>query len=109
MANLAAAFLLELCMLGAFAFWGFRTGEGLLMQLVLGIGVPALAVVLWGVFLAPKSGRRLTGSAYLALKALLFGLAALALAAAGQTALALIFAAAAAINQALLLAWGEGA
>ena len=83
--QLALAFALELAMLAAFAYWGFHTGGSALARLLLGIGVPLLVAVIWGVFMAPKSTRRLQGAAYLAVKVVLFGLAAVALVAAGQS------------------------
>ena len=43
-ANLALRFLLELCALVAFGYWGFQTGQGLLLKIGLGIGVPLVAV-----------------------------------------------------------------
>lgn len=104
--NLAVAFLLELCMLAALAYWGFQA-ESTLLKIVLGIGAPALAIVIWGLFMAPRSPRRLTGWAYLILKSVLFGIAAIVLAAAGQAALAVVFVAVAVINQILLLVWQQ--
>jgi quinol-cytochrome oxidoreductase complex cytochrome b subunit len=107
-ANLALAFLLELCMLAAFAYWGTQTGSGFLMQLVLGVGVPILAIVIWGVFLAPKSTRRFTGIPYIVLKFIIFGLAALALAVVGQQTLAIIFAIVVLVNIGLGYVWKQG-
>jgi hypothetical protein len=69
----------------------------------LGIGAPLLAALIWACFMAPKSTRRLTGTSYLALKFILFGLAAIGLAIAGQPTLAILFAVVAVINQVLLL------
>jgi Protein of unknown function (DUF2568) len=60
-ANLALSFFLEFCMLVGFAYWGFKTGSSLMAQLFLGIGVPLVVIVVWGVFLAPASMRRLHG------------------------------------------------
>jgi hypothetical protein len=105
--NLGITFLLELCMLAALAYWGFQTSDNLPVRIILGIGAPVLAAVIWGRFLAPKSTTRLTGLAYLALKFILFGLAAIALAAAGQPTLAIIFVVASVINQLLLFAWKD--
>ncbi len=106
--NLALAFLLELCLLAALAYWGAQTGVGLLMQLVLGIGVPLLAAVIWGVFLAPRSSRRVTGVLYIVLKLILFGIAVLALAVTGQPTLAISFAVVVVINVALGYVWKQG-
>jgi hypothetical protein len=105
--NLAVTFLLELCMLAALASWGFQTGSNLVLKIVLGIGTPLLAILIWGRFMAPRSETRLTGSSYLLLKFILFGAAAIALVLTGQTALAIIFAVVAMINQVLLIVWKQ--
>jgi Protein of unknown function (DUF2568) len=42
-ANLLLAFLLELCALGAFGYWGFTTGSTTLAKIGLGIGAPLVA------------------------------------------------------------------
>ncbi|WP_218711528.1 YrdB family protein [Arthrobacter sp. BF1] len=70
-------FALEVAMLAAFVFWGFRQESP--WDMVLGIGVPAVVVVLWGVFLAPRSERRLKPAVVLYVATALFLLAALAL------------------------------
>ena len=105
--NLGVAFLLELCMLGALAYWGFRTSDNLLVQLLLGLGTPLLAIVIWARFMAPKSKSRLTGVAYLLVKLILFGAATFGLVTVGQTTLAIIFAVATVINQILLIVWKQ--
>ena len=38
--SLALAFLLELAMLAAYAYWGFQAGTSIIMKVVLGIGDP---------------------------------------------------------------------
>jgi hypothetical protein len=101
-ANLALAFLLELCLLAAFAYWGFRTGMGLGMQLLLGIGAPLLAAVVWGIFVAPRSLVKLAPLLRLVFVVTIFGLAVVALAAAGQPALAWALGVVFAINRVLI-------
>lgn len=103
--NLALAFLLELGMLAAFAYWGFHTGSTVLTRLLLGVGVPLAAAVIWWLFMAPKATRRLQGTAYLVVKVILFGLAATALAEAGLVVLAIVFAVLFVVNTILLYAW----
>jgi len=49
-ANLALAFFLELAVLAALGYWGFSTGQGTLARIGLGIGIPAVAVVVWALF-----------------------------------------------------------
>ncbi len=106
-ANLALAFLLELAMLAALGYCGFQTGSNLLWQLILGIGLPIITIVIWGLFMAPKSERRLTGTAYLLLASIIFGLAALALIAAGQPILGVILAVLFVINHVLIHVWHQ--
>ncbi len=59
--NLALSFLLELYILGALAYWGFRVGNGTFMKIVLGIGAPLLAALVWGIFEAPQASIPLSG------------------------------------------------
>ena len=105
--NLGVAFLLELCMLAALAYWGIQTGSNLPLKVMLGLGAPLLAVVIWSRFMAPQSAARLSGVPYLLLKLIIFGLAAIGLAVAGQLTLAIIFALIAVINQVLLMVWKQ--
>ena len=107
--NLGIAFLLELCVLAALAYWGFQTADSLLLKIVLGIGAPLLVAVIWGRFMAPTSKGRLTGLRYLLAKLVIFGVAAIALAVAGQVTLAIIFAIVSVINQILLIVWKQDA
>jgi Protein of unknown function (DUF2568) len=91
-ANDALAFLLELAALAALAYWGFRTGPGVPAKFVLGLGAPLLAAFVWGLFAAPRARFRVPLAVVLAVKALVFGAAALALAASGHPALAVVYA-----------------
>ncbi|WP_269937136.1 YrdB family protein [Arthrobacter sp. HY1533] len=77
LANALVGFALEVAMLSAFVFWGFTQAPP--WNMLLGIGIPAVAVVLWGVFLAPRSERRLGAGAvrWVSLGAFLAGSAAL--------------------------------
>lgn len=104
--NLAITFFLELAMLIALGYWGWHTGDTLLMKITLAISTPSGAAIIWGAFMAPKSKWRLKGIAYLIVKALLFAWAAICLYAAGQPTLAIIFIVIAVINQILLFVWG---
>ena len=106
-ANLALRFLLELGILGALGYWGFRTGNGTLMKWVLGLGAPLLAAVVWGTFLSPKATVELPTSPRLLLEVVVFGLAALALYKAGQTNLAATLGLVYVINRILLTIWGQ--
>jgi hypothetical protein len=105
--NLGLAFALELAMLAALAYWGLETGDGTVGRLLLGLGAPAAAVVIWSRWLAPTSGHRLKMPWIKVVTALMFGLAATALYASDQATLAVTFGVAAAINVCLGLAFGQ--
>jgi hypothetical protein len=85
--NLLVRFLLELCMLAAVGYWGFKTQSGWGMKILLGIGLPVLIAVLWGMFMAPRATRPLSGAPRLALELVLFSSGAVALFASGKPAL----------------------
>jgi hypothetical protein len=106
-ANLALAFLLELCVIAALAFWGFSTNTGTLVKIVLGIGVPVLAIIVWALFGAPRGPWHLKGIWYLLLKIVFFGSAAVALYVARQHVLGIVFALIFVVNTALLYVWGQ--
>lgn len=99
--NLALAFLLELCALAALGYWGFRAGGGPVTRLVLGIGAPLAAAVLWGLFAAPRAPVSVP-LARLSVQLAVFGSAAVALYATAHAALALTFASLAAVNSVMV-------
>lgn len=102
--NLALAFALELAMLAAFALAGWSATPILWLRLLLAVALPALAIVLWAVWAAPKAKkRRLKPGPLLVFKLIIFGFATLAWALAGMGLIAAIFGVLAAIN--LLGAW----
>ena len=78
-ANEGLAFLLELAVPGALCYWGFQSGRGMPVKLVLGIGAPLLAVLVWGLFAAPDATFAVPLAGVLAVKALVFGAATVAL------------------------------
>jgi Protein of unknown function (DUF2568) len=88
--NLGLAFLLELGAVAALCYWGFRTGNALPTRLLLGIGVPVAAAVLWGLFAAPQATFSVPVLA-IATKVLVFGGAAVALWSLDQRVLAIVF------------------
>lgn len=106
-ANLALAFLLELWALVALGYWGFNTGQNGLSRALLGLLTPLVVAVFWGVFLAPKASVQLSEPSSLVLKLMVFGLAALALYASHQPALAWVFGLVVLVNQALLYWWKQ--
>ena len=91
-ANEVLAFLVEIAALAALAWWGFATGGGVVARVVLGIGTPAAAAVLWGLFAAPRARFRPPLPAVLLVKALVLLGAAAAIGALGHLGLAIAFA-----------------
>jgi hypothetical protein len=105
--NLALAFLLELVMLFAFGYWGFQTGDSTIIHVIFGLGLPVIAIIIWSIYNAPQSKRRLPRTPRTILEVVMFGLGALALAAAGQIIFAVIFIVVVLINQLLLYVWQQ--
>ena len=105
--NLAIRFLLEICVLIAVGTWGFKTGLGWFIKILLGIGLPLLIAIVWGMFGAPKAAYHLDGLPLLALEVLVFGLGVAALIATKNYSLAWGFAAIVIVNKGLLVIWGQ--
>jgi hypothetical protein len=99
--SLALKFLVELAAFAAFAYWGASVGSGA-TSVALAIAAPALAIVLWGTFAAPRSKRRLATAARIPFELSVFGLAVVALFAAGAPAAAVVLAVLVATSTVLL-------
>jgi Protein of unknown function (DUF2568) len=97
-ANEALAFLLELCMLAALAWWGATAVSALAGRVALAIICPLVAVIGWSLFAAPRARIRLPLAGVLAVKAVAFATGTAALYAVGQHVLAIVFAIIAAMN-----------
>jgi hypothetical protein len=90
--NLALRFLLEIASLIAIGYWGFYRGQNLLQDILLGIGLPFVMAVIWGMFVSPKARMRLPEIGRLAIELLVFGGGVLALFGVGRPTLATILA-----------------
>ena len=89
--TLLVRFLLELAALGAVGWWGFKAGDGTAAKVLLGVGAPLSVAVAWGTFISPKATYEVPTAVWLGLQALVFGAAALALAAVAPARLAALF------------------
>jgi len=105
--NLLVRFLLELCMLAAIGYWGFKTNSGWTMKIILGIGRPVLIAVVWGLFLAPRATYPLRGVSFLAFELVLLGSGALALFAGGRADLGWIYTAVLVVNKVFMVVWKQ--
>lgn len=57
--NKVVYFLLELSMLTALGYTGFQSSQHPFWKYVLAIGLPLVAIVIWGIYQAPRSEHRL--------------------------------------------------
>ncbi|WUQ34277.1 YrdB family protein [Streptomyces sp. NBC_00234] len=92
MANEVLAFFLELAALACLGWWGFATPDGTVARLLLGVGTPAAAIVLWALFAAPRARFSLPLAGVLLVKAVVLGGGALAVLGLGHPLAALTFA-----------------
>ena len=90
--NSTLRLLLELCALLALMYWGIHTGDTMAEGIVIGALAPGAAIFVWWKLVAPKSASWLTDTGRLLVEMAVFGLSALALAAADQALLAISFA-----------------
>jgi Protein of unknown function (DUF2568) len=72
-------------------YWGFKTGNGTLAKIGLGVGAPLVAAVVWGMFVSAQAPAVLPGLVVLVLQVLVFGSAAGGLVATGHRTLATVF------------------
>jgi hypothetical protein len=107
--NLVFRFVLELVVLVALFHWGVSASDMLVVQVILGLGAPALAIAAWGLFVAPKASRRLPDPQRLAVEIVVFGAGVMAFLATGDTLLAVLLGAAAAMSLFLMWSWGQRA
>jgi hypothetical protein len=105
--NEALRFILELCALASFGYWGIQTGKVWYVKAVLGIGGPLLVGIIWGTFGSPGAAIPVKGLMRLVLEIAIFGLASAGLIAAGRTYLGLTLAILFAINRILMVVWHQ--
>jgi hypothetical protein len=89
--SLALKFVVELAAFAAFAYWGASAGSGA-TAVLLAIAAPGVAIALWALFAAPRSERRLPTAARVPFELAVFGLAVVALLAAGAPVAAVVLA-----------------
>jgi Protein of unknown function (DUF2568) len=76
---LAVRFLSELALLAALAVTGWRLGDPPVMQVVLAVLLPLVAVAVWGRLVAPRASGRLADPSRLAVETVLFTVSAVGL------------------------------
>ncbi|UVI33178.1 YrdB family protein [Paenibacillus spongiae] len=108
-ANLGLRFIMELCALFAIGYWGFHTGSGYVVKIILGLGLPMLAAIIWGMFVSPKASIPTTGFIRLLLEIGVFGAGGIALYAEKHYKLALIYGIVMIVNLSLTYFWKQHA
>lgn len=105
--NLALRFLLEICILIIFSYWGFKIGEGNVLKITLSIICPILVVLVWGIFGAPDSILHLDQPFHLFLELIMFVSASIALYTTGHIKLSWIFGLTFIVNRILMHIWKQ--
>ncbi|OFI49499.1 hypothetical protein BG261_02660 [Floricoccus tropicus] len=99
------AFLLELVSIIVLAYWGFNLSSSKLISIALGIIIPLTFIVVWWIYLAPKSSHRLDGMQLIILKLLLFSIVTYTLISINKTNWAFVFMIFVVINLVLSYIW----
>lgn len=107
MANAALSFLLELAMLVAFGYFGFHSSGPAWLKWLIGIGLPLVVAVFWGLFMAPQASYRLPWPVLPIVALILFLVSAALLYIAGGKTWAIFMAIASAVNAALVFVWHQ--
>ena len=105
--NLGVRFLLELALVGSLAWWGLSLNGPLLVRIVVGVGAPALALVVWGRWIAPRARGRLQDPLRFGIETVLWIAGAGALAQVWSVAWAVAFLVLALVTAVLVRIWPE--
>jgi hypothetical protein len=88
-------------------YWGFKTQSDWLMKILLGIGLPVLIAVVWGMFIVPKVTYPLNGVPFLSLELILFASGTLVLFSSGRPALGGAHTIILIMNKVLMVLWKQ--
>lgn len=105
--NLLLAFLLELVMLAAWGWKGWNLPLPEPFPALAAVLIPLFVIAVWGLFAAPRARYPLSAPATAALKGLLLGGGALALASTGQLVLGAANGVLVALNLVFAVVWGQ--
>jgi hypothetical protein len=107
MINAGIRFLLELSLLAALGYWGFSSQPTTLLKILLGIGLPVVVAILWGIFVSPKAAIQVSAPLHLILEITLLGLGSAALFLSQKPTLAWIYSILVILNKILLVVWKQ--
>jgi len=108
-ANLALRFALELCAFAGLAYWGAGLDASTAIRIAAAIAAPAVAIGVWGRWIAPKAPARLLDPARLEAESAVFVAATAAIAASAGVIWGAAFAGLVVLNELLMLRWGQRA
>lgn len=100
--NLGVRFVLELCALVAFGYWGATLRASVALRTLLAIVIPLGVALVWGLFISPKARYSTGRPGQVGLGLIVFLVAALLLRERGHVALAAGFAVTAVVSSVLL-------
>jgi Protein of unknown function (DUF2568) len=105
--NLGLAFVLELALLAAIAYWGSQLSGSPAVRWLVAIAAPAALALIWSQIAAPNARRRLPPAPLVAFKLLVFTVGAALLYSAGGQGLAIALEAVAVANLGLAISWRQ--
>ncbi|MFK0167976.1 YrdB family protein [Streptomyces sp. NPDC090306] len=105
--NLGVLFLIELAALAAVSYWGFTRDVRTPAAWLLGLGAPAVLVVLWALFGSPGASHKTRGAVRVAFEVLWFGAGVAALLLAGAPVSALVLAGVVVLSKGLAVLWHQ--
>ncbi|MEO2078026.1 MAG: YrdB family protein [Bacillus sp. (in: firmicutes)] len=105
--NLGIRFILEIAVLTILGYWGFHVSQSTVINILLGIGTPLLAAVIWGMFGAPKAPYTLSGLPFLMLEIAIFGLPVIILFYLDKHTLGFVYGLVTVINLVLMKIWNQ--
>lgn len=106
--NLTIRFLLELVILFALSYWGFHFNSELIIQIVLGLGLPLITAIIWGKIISPKATIKLPIIGAVLIELLIFGAAFLCLLSNGFKVFAIIFILVSIVNRYIIIKFNQG-
>lgn len=105
--NLVLAFVLEVCLLAAIAYWGWQLDATTGVRWCVAIAAPALLALAWSLFAAPTARQRLSRTPLIGFKLVVFTVGAALLYSTGSHALAVLLEALALGNLGLATVWDQ--
>ncbi|MCA9347686.1 YrdB family protein [Candidatus Saccharibacteria bacterium] len=105
--NVGIRFILELTLLFVFAYSSYRIFDNIFVRWFLAIALPLVVASIWGYYVAPKSQHILAMPWRSIIVVILYSLATIFLAKAGQGKLAVYFMGVFAVNEILIILWKQ--